>query len=194
MIYYVGDTATFTVPALVDTDFVDVYLTRNGTDWTKLNVSAIATIHEKVGDQEVYQPLVYEWIVVGDESETCRVKIQDSEDESVFAQSAVFEIQERVLTSIVLSPPSVRMVFGAQRTFTANCLDQTGTALDTQPEVTFTTNSVYGTVNAQGVFTAGETEGVCTVTATVGEISGTATVTVLEKLPNKTGYKYAYKY
>lgn len=186
MIYYIGDNLTLTVPNPVDVDFLNAYLSRDGEEtWAKLNASPLATTHSKDGDQEVYQSYTYVWPIVGDESATCRVQIRNAENEDVIAQSAVFEIQERVLTSIVLFPPSVRVKFGDQRAFTAVALDQTGTALYTQPGFVFTTNSVYGSITQQGVFTAGTTEGICTVTATVGEISGSANVTVLERLPRK---------
>jgi hypothetical protein len=117
----------------------------------------------------------------------CRVADKDlwdaeNPDDGEYVDFGPFDIEVRVLTSIVLSPPAVRMEKEKQRTFTVVCLDQTQTALDTQPEVTFTTDSIYGSITQQGVFTAGATEEVCTVTATVGEISGTATVAVLERI------------
>ena len=125
----------------------------------------------------------------------CRVADKDlwdaeNPDDGEYVDFGPFDIEVRVLTSIVLSPSSVRIKIGDQRAFTAVALDQTGTALYTQPGFVFTTNSVYGSITAQGVFTAGETEGVCTVTATVGEISGVATVTVLEKIATQRAKPY----
>ena len=105
MIYYVGDNLTLTVPNPVDVDFLNAYISRDGDEtWTKLNASPLATTHSKVGSQEVYQSYTYVWPIVGDESATCRIQIRNAENEDVIAQSAVFEIQERVLTSIVLFP------------------------------------------------------------------------------------------
>lgn len=96
---------------------------------------------------------------------------------------ATLTIEERVLTSIVVSPPATRVKVELQRQFTAVALDQTGTALNTQPEFTWSTDSEYGSINTQGLFTAGATAEECTVTATVGAVFDDASVSVLEKLP-----------
>ena len=122
----------------------------------------------------------YDWTInLESNTENVTVRVADSNDSTKYVEFGPFDIEERVITSITVSPSAARVAYGKQRQFTAIAYDQTGTALDTQPEFVW---SATATINQQGLLTAGEVEEEVTVTATVGEISGTATVTVLERI------------
>ena len=94
------------------------------------------------------------------------------------ATSSVSVTVNQTFTSIVVSPTSATVNTSATQQFTATARDQFAASLTTQP--TFTWNVTGGgTIDANGLFTAGTTAGgPYTVTATSGGISGTASVTV----------------
>lgn len=85
------------------------------------------------------------------------------------------QVEEPKLTAVVVSPQHTHLQPGASETFTARGLDQHQRDMAIGP-VTWSASS--GTIDAQGVFVAGQAEGDITVTATVGGLSGSATVTV----------------
>lgn len=126
----------------------------------------------------------YDWIIdLESNAENVTVRVADLNDSTKYVEFGPYDIEDRVLTSITVSPSATRVAYGKQRQFTAIAYDQTGTALDTQPEFVWSVNAeATAAINQQGLLTAGEVEEEVTVTATVGEISGTATVTVLEKI------------
>lgn len=117
----------------------------------------------------------------------CRVAdkgLWDSEnpDDGEYVDYGPFDIEERVLSLITISPSSTRVKIGSQKRFYAVGYDQTGTELTIQSEFTWSTDAVHGSINTQGLFTAGETPEECTVTAEMGELSATANVSVMEKV------------
>jgi len=141
----------------------------------------------------------YDWTInLESNTENVTVRVADSNDSTKYVEFGPFDIEERVITSITVSPSAARVAYGKQRQFTAIAYDQTGTALDTQPEFTWSVNAgAIATINQQGLLTAGEVEEEVTVTATVGEISGTATVTVLERIGSaskKAKFAYSFSY
>ena len=88
----------------------------------------------------------------------------------------------QTLTSIVVSPASTSVAPLATQQFGATARDQFATALPTQPTFTWTVTG-GGTIDANGLFTAGATGGgPYAVTAQSGGTSGTATVSV--SVPN----------
>ena len=80
-----------------------------------------------------------------------------------------------VLASLVLSPPAVQIQPGRKQAFVVSGLDQYGTAIATG-DITWSASG--GTVDAAGVFTAGEDEGNFVVTVDAGAIKGSATLIV----------------
>lgn len=126
----------------------------------------------------------YDWTInLESNTENVTVRVADSSNSTKYIEFGPYDIEDRVLTSITVSPSATRVAYGKQRQFTAIAYDQTGRALDTQPEFVWSVNAeATATINQQGLLTAGEVEEEVTVTATVGEISGTAIVTVLEKI------------
>lgn len=182
---YVGDTYNITA-TIIDADLVKVEVSYDNKETWELIETEIVTEHETVGDQEVYEPFVYPWLVVGEGTECFfRVSGLDGDVDITDASDESFEIEVRILTSITVSPSSKRVLIETQATFTAIAYDQTQTALDTQPEFVWSTDSVHGSINQQGIFTAGDTAEECTVTATSGSISGVASIVVLTEFSKR---------
>ena len=98
---------------------------------------------------------------------------------SVFAYGGGINVPvTQTSTSITVAPASASVSSGATQQFTASAKDQFGTALATQPGVSWTVSG-GGTITSSGLFTAGSTAGgPYTITASSGGKSGTATVTV----------------
>ena len=85
----------------------------------------------------------------------------------------------QTLTSITVTPAAVSVDTGRTQAFTATARDQFGEALVSQPAAFDWSVGGGGTMDADGVFTAGDTPGgPYTVTAASGAVSGTAEVTV----------------
>lgn len=81
-----------------------------------------------------------------------------------------------VPVSITVTPNPATVGTGNSRNFTAVVIDQAGNTI--QPTITWTTSdSLLGTINASGVFTA-VAPGSVTVTAAAGAVLGTANVSV----------------
>jgi uncharacterized repeat protein (TIGR02543 family) len=107
---------------------------------------------------------------------TFQVTVTDQDFQSTTSSVAVTVNQ--ALTSIVLSPASASIATSATQQFTATGRDQFGTALTTQPAMTWAVSG-GGVINGSGLFTAGTTAGgPYTVTAQSGTVSGTASVSV----------------
>jgi hypothetical protein len=84
----------------------------------------------------------------------------------------------QTLTSISVSPSSASVAVNGTQQFTATAKDQFGNDMSPQPSFTWTVSG-GGTINSNGLFTAGSTAGgPYTVTAASGGVSGTASVTV----------------
>ena len=89
-----------------------------------------------------------------------------------------------VLTTITVAPATASVTTGGTRQFTATGLDQFGQPVSPQPAFNWSVSG-GGTVDANGLFTAGATPGgPFTVTATGGSVSGTASVTVTTLPPD----------
>jgi hypothetical protein len=91
---------------------------------------------------------------------------------------ATLQTAPPTLTSISVSPSSASVIVNTTQQFTATAKDQFGNAMSPQPSFTWTVSG-GGTINSNGLFTAGSTAGgPYTVTAASGGVSGTASVTV----------------
>lgn len=91
----------------------------------------------------------------------------------------------RTLASITLLPNPVTVAPGATQQFTATGKDGAGNVLAINP--TWTVSSGGGSIDANGMLTAGNTTGAFTVTATSGNISGSSDVTISNSAPNVVG-------
>ena len=91
----------------------------------------------------------------------------------------------RTLATITLSPNPVTLAPGATQQFTATGKDGAGNVLAINP--TWTVSAGGGSIDANGLLTAGNTTGSFTVTATNGNISGTGDVTISNAAPNVVG-------
>lgn len=180
---YVGD--GFTIRSEIqDVDAVKIEISYNNGENYSIIAERVEIEHSKEDDQEVYQPLAYDWTVEGT-GELCIIRVSGLDgDEDISDQSEPFSIEERVATTIVITPRVARIAPGKTRQFSAVVYDQTETALDVQPAITWSTDAEHGSISATGLFTAGEVEEECTVTATSGEVEGEASVTVLKVTAN----------
>lgn len=104
------------------------------------------------------------------------VTVSDQNRQSTTSSVAVTVAQ--ALTSIVVSPASAAVAAAQTQQFAATGRDQFGTALVTQPAITWGVSGGQ-VINASGLFTAGTSAGgPYTVTAQSGTVSGTASVSV----------------
>ncbi len=89
-------------------------------------------------------------------------------------------IQTAVPTAIALTPATANLVGGAAQQFTAVVTDQFGQPLTTQPAFVWTLDSgSVGSVNSQGLYTAGSSPGTATLRAAGSGLSGAARITVI---------------
>jgi hypothetical protein len=108
-------------------------------------------------------------------SYSLQATVTDAEGMSV--TSSVTMTVNQTLTSIMISPASALVAASATQQFSATGRDQFASALTPQPAFTWGVNG-GGTVDADGLFTAGTAPGTFTVTATSGSVSASANVTV----------------
>jgi hypothetical protein len=85
------------------------------------------------------------------------------------------QVETPLLTSLILSPQQAHLQPGASQSFTVTGLDQHRREMAMGP---VTWRASGGTIEANGLFVAGQNEGEVTVTATVAGLSGSATVLV----------------
>jgi chitinase len=111
-------------------------------------------------------------------SYTLEVTVSDAAGDTITSDVTVNVDQK--LTSVVVSPGSASVSPGGSQQFTAQALDQFGTAMNQQPAFTWSVDN--GTVDANGLYQAPAAAGAATVTATSGGVSGTATVTIAANL------------
>lgn len=190
---YVGD--GFTIRSEIqDVDAVKIEISYdNGENYSTI-AERVEIEHSKVDDQEVYQPLAYDWTVEGT-GEQCILRVSGLDgDEDISDQSEPFSIEERVATTIVITPRSARVAPGKTRQLSAVVYDQTENALDVQPAITWSTDAVHGTISSEtGLFTAGEVEEECTVTATsVSGQSDTVALSVVENLMGQNKFSLGF--
>jgi len=94
------------------------------------------------------------------------------------ATSQVSVVVQQQLTTISVSPTSASVAVNRTQQFLAAARDQFGTAMSTQPSVTWSVSG-GGTIDAMGVFTAGNSAGgPFSIAATSGSTRGTASVSV----------------
>jgi hypothetical protein len=89
--------------------------------------------------------------------------------------TAQITVNPQILTSIVVSPPSVTLLPGQQKQFTADGKDQNGNPM-VIPSLSW--NATGGTITPAGLYTAGAVPGNYSVVAQSGSVSGNAAVTI----------------
>jgi hypothetical protein len=102
--------------------------------------------------------------------------VKDQANNSV--PSSVTVTVNQTLTGIIVSPQVAAVPVLESSQFTATAVDQFGSALVTQPTITWSVND-GGTISTTGLFTAGSVLGNYTVTAKSGNITGTAAISVV---------------
>jgi len=109
-------------------------------------------------------------------------EVEISEDMFIItAEEAKKHVEPPRLTSLVISPETVRVEPGKKQTFIARGLDQHGREIAVDA---VDWSATGGAIDKSGVFSAGEDDGNYVVTVRTGDISGTANVTVSkEKVP-----------
>jgi hypothetical protein len=93
------------------------------------------------------------------------------------ATSSVDVAVEQTATGLSVSPAVATVSKGATQLFAASALDQFGTALPSQPGVTWSTGG-GGSIASDGTYTATTVGGPYSITATSGSLSGNASVSV----------------
>ena len=88
------------------------------------------------------------------------------------ATTSVTVVVNQTLTSLTVTPNNVTVAPGATQQFAASALDQFGSALATQPAITWSAGA--GEITPGGLFTAPQTNGPTTVTAASGAASASA--------------------
>jgi hypothetical protein len=83
----------------------------------------------------------------------------------------------QTLTSIVISPKEVEVLYGGQQQFSAVAYDQNGNVMSAKFSWSIN-DSTMGSINNKGLFTASSKEGSVTVKVTSSKVSTTATVSV----------------
>ncbi len=96
----------------------------------------------------------------------------------ITAEEARKHVEPSSLTSILVSPPHASLRPGQGQAFAAQGLDQHGRAMDAGGVAW---EASGGSINQDGLFTAGQGEGNFVVTASAGVISGSATVVVTKR-------------
>jgi len=83
-------------------------------------------------------------------------------------------------TSIKITPSPVTVNTGASVQLTATVLDQTGVALPTQPTITWKTFGKANTITPEGLFSAGNTQGIFIVKASYGDLTAISQVKITD--------------
>lgn len=105
------------------------------------------------------------------------VQATDAAGAVVSAPFALTTTNIPVLSSIAVTPATSTLLPGNTQTFAASGLDQFGVALVSQPAIAWSVDG-GGTIDANGLFTAGAAGGSFTVTASSGGVNGTAAIIV----------------
>ena len=86
------------------------------------------------------------------------------------------------LTSIVVTPATVTLAFGAKQQFSAQALDQFSQPLTTQPSFAWSKVSGRGSITRKGLYTAPSSgTGTAVIQAAAGGKAGRATITIVSK-------------
>jgi hypothetical protein len=120
-----------------------------------------------------YEPFIYRRSLGPDE-------VEISDDMYVITKETAEtykKLKERppTLTSLVVTPPHVQIEAGKKQAFLVRGVDQYGSEIAAG---TIEWKATGGTINSDGVFSAGDSEGNFTVTVTAGTITGSATLTI----------------
>jgi hypothetical protein len=101
--------------------------------------------------------------------------------------TASVEVTSSALATIAITPANPTLAAGATQQFTAVGKDANGNVVPISP--TWSVASGGGTIDENGLFTAGSTAGAFTntVTATSGSVTATASVTVTSPAPSVVG-------
>jgi hypothetical protein len=106
-------------------------------------------------------------------------EIEISEDMYIItAEEAKKHIEPPKLTSIVISPQDARIELGKKQAYVVTGLDQHNREIAIGDVVLKATG---GTIDKNGVFTAGKDEGNFVITATIGGITGSANFTIAKE-------------
>lgn len=97
------------------------------------------------------------------------------------------------LTSLELSPTTAGTSFGATVRFEVTARDQSGEPMIGVPTTWSVDPATLGTIDQQGLFTAGDAEGTGTVTVTTGSLSATATVSVAAETVALGGFTFTIR-
>ncbi len=96
--------------------------------------------------------------------------------------SSVNVTVNQTLTSIVVTPATVTLVFGAKQQFSAQALDQFSQSMSTQPSFTWSKVSGRGSITRKGVYTAPSSgTGTAVIQAAASGKTGRATITIVSK-------------
>jgi hypothetical protein len=110
---------------------------------------------------------------------TFQVTITDSG--ALTVTSSVNVTVNQVFTSIIVTPPSVTLVFGAKQQFTAQALDQFSQPLATQPSFSWSKVSGRGSITKSGLYTAPSSgQGTAIIQAKSGGKVKQATITIVK--------------
>jgi hypothetical protein len=102
-----------------------------------------------------------------------------SDPAGYIATSSVTVTVNQTATAINVTPATANVPASGQQQFTGSAVDQFGTAMGTQPSLTWSVSSGSGTINSStGLYQAPAAAGSATVKATGGGVSGTASVTI----------------
>jgi hypothetical protein len=92
------------------------------------------------------------------------------------------------LDHILVKPSNVKVAIGKTKQLSAIGYDAYGNVIQIVDIITWSTDAEHGSIDQNGLFTAGDTAEECTVTVTVGSITKDVVVRVLEKIPS-TSYR-----
>ena len=110
------------------------------------------------------------------------VTIADAGGQTV--TSSVTVTVNQTLTKIGVTPANPSIYEDQTQQFAATAYDQFGTAMATQPTITWSEVSGVGSITAAGLFSSPTASGTAVISAAGGSISGTANVTVLSSAPS----------
>jgi regulation of enolase protein 1 (concanavalin A-like superfamily) len=113
-------------------------------------------------------------------SYTFGVKVYDSLGQ--FVSSSVSTTVVQTASSIALSPVNSSITGGSTQPFAAVVSDQFNQSLATQPAITWSAIG-GGSIDAAGLFTAGDAAGSATVTATAGTLTNSTTISITNPAP-----------
>jgi hypothetical protein len=110
-----------------------------------------------------------------------RVTITDTSGFSTTSNVTV--TVQQTLNTITVSPNTATIATGSMQQFNSTAYDQFGSAMVSQPIVTWAVTSGGGTINTTGLFVAPVAAGTSVIAASSAGVSGSATVTIQAVLP-----------